>query len=311
MGSLLSELAKRAAGRWFDMLVIPGVLYLAALAVARAWGWSHPFALDRLGDRLTVWSESGRVQSTGGIVVVLVSVTAAAAAAGLAAGGVASLVESLWFADGRRTWRRPFRDLARWRVERRRGEWTARHRAYRHKYDEEVDAVRYGRPRDPDGLDAAYQKLVRIAHEWPDRPTWIGDRINAVVVRVQRDHGLDLTLAWPYLFVVVPEATRTEIVAARAGLSGAARLAAWSVLYALVGILSWPFLLLAACVATAAWRRGRTAATVYARLLDVAVRLHATELADHVGVQHAGALDTATGSALTDALTPSLPPAGP
>lgn len=310
MGSVLSEFAKRVAGRWFELLVVPGALYLVALAVAHTWGWSHPFGFDRLDGRLTAWSESRRLRSTGGLVVLLAAATAAAAVIGMAVGAIAALVESFWFADGRRTRLGPLRRLVRGRVGHRRRTWEERRRDFQRAHDREVDAVRYGRPRDPDGLDAAHRKLLRVAPEHPATPTWIGDRVNAVAVRARREHGLDLDLAWPYLWVVLPETARTEIVSVRSELSGAARLAGWSVLYALAGILSWPAFLLAACLAAAARHRGRTTAATYARLLDATVRLHGTDLADSLGIPHHGTLDASTGYAVTSALTPSTPPAG-
>ncbi|WP_326770755.1 hypothetical protein OG978_44460 (plasmid) [Streptomyces sp. NBC_01591] len=51
MGGLLSELGKKLAERWFSLLVLPGALYLAVLAVAQTLGHTHPFDALRLAGR--------------------------------------------------------------------------------------------------------------------------------------------------------------------------------------------------------------------------------------------------------------------
>ena len=48
-----------------------------------------------------------------------------------------------------------------------------------------------------------------------------------------------------------------------------------------------------------AWRRGRTAADTYALLIEAAARLHTTDLARSLGLDHTGPLNQQTGWALT------------
>ncbi|MEK8169407.1 hypothetical protein NKH77_05185 [Streptomyces sp. M19] len=54
---------------------------------------------------------------------------------------------------------------------------------------------------DTEALTAARD---RIALAEPRRPTWMGDRLLAVAVRVRDTYDLDLATAWPRLWLVVP-----------------------------------------------------------------------------------------------------------
>jgi len=63
----------------------------------------------------------------------------------------------------------------------------------------------------------------------------MGDRLRACHVRINRAYGLDLTAAWPRLRLIVPGTVRSELGGARDAFSAAARLAAWAVLYLILG----------------------------------------------------------------------------
>jgi hypothetical protein len=47
-------------------------------------------------------------------------------------------------------------------------------------------------------------RRARISVERPERPTWCGDRINAVSLRLERDHHLDPAIVWPFLEPALP-----------------------------------------------------------------------------------------------------------
>jgi hypothetical protein len=66
--------------------------------------------------------------------------------------------------------------------------------------------------------------MQRVAAEEPDRPTCSGHRIQAVTVRLERDHHLDLPVRWPHLWLILPETTRTEITTAEQALTRATTL---------------------------------------------------------------------------------------
>ncbi len=130
----------------------------------------------------------------------------------------------------------------------------------------------------------------------------MGDRLNAVATRLDRDLDLDLGTAWPYLWLTAPETTRSEITAAREALDRAATLAGWGLLYIVVGALWWPGLAAAAAVIASARHRARSATDTYALLIEATVRLYATALANDLGLQPPSTLTRETGWALTNLL---------
>jgi hypothetical protein len=178
--------------------------------------------------------------------------------------------------------------------------WTVATDNYRGQLDTK-SAERASHAEMPTGVDLgeAHRAVIRIAQEKPGRPTWIGDRVHAVITRMDREYRLDLATVWPNLWLAMPETTRTEITAARESLARAATLAGWSLLYLVVGTLWWPDLIIAMAVVGTAWRRARTAADVYALLIEAAARLHTADLARSLGIDHTGPLNKQTGWALT------------
>ncbi|GGT16217.1 hypothetical protein ACFFV7_53480 [Nonomuraea spiralis] len=140
--------------------------------------------------------------------------------------------------------------------------------------------------------------MQRIAAEEPDRPTWSGDRIHAVTVRLARDHHLDLPLLWPHMWLTLPETTRSEITIAEQALTRATTLGGWALLYAPLTAWWWPAAPLTVVLALTARHRLRSATDTYAQLLEAAAHLHATDLATQLGIEHIGPLGPALGDAL-------------
>lgn len=325
MGGLLAELGKKIADRWFTQLVLPGLLYVAALAAAHALGHAYPFDAGRVTERLeTVNADAA---STAGLAL-LGAYLLAAATAGLAAQGLGSLIERLWLAADWAGWLPPFRQLAALRIRRRHRRWTYAVSGYREARESAAAAhvrarlaanpalpahVEPAQPRPalagplPSPRELAYQKILRISAEPPARPTWMGDRLGDVAVRLDRDLGLDLAAVWPYLWLTAPDTTRAEIVAARATLTRATTLAGWGLLYLAAGALWWPGLPIAAAVLLTAWRRARTACDVYALLVEATVRLQSADLARRLGLDHTGPMTRESGVALTDLLRTRSP----
>jgi hypothetical protein len=54
-------------------------------------------------------------------------------------------------------------------------------------------------------LAGALARRDAVSLEVPANATWIGDRLRANVHRIHRAYGLDLTLAWPRLWAILPE----------------------------------------------------------------------------------------------------------
>jgi len=301
VGGFLAELGKKLAERWLSLLVIPGLLYLGTLAAAHTLGYRHPFDIARITGQLDAWTTSPGSTTTSGLVVILLAALLAAAGAGVAAQALGSLTERGWLADRWQSWPSPLRRLAESRIRNRTRLWRAATETYRSQLDTKGTQLAHRRAETSAGLDLgnAHRAVSRIAQEQPARPTWIGDRIHAVITRLDREYHLDLPTIWPNLWLAMPETTRTEIIAARQALTRAATLAGWGLLYLVVGALWWPGLLIAVATTGTAWRRARTAADTYALLIEAAARLHTAELARSLGIDHTGPLNQQTGWALT------------
>ncbi|MFD4604363.1 hypothetical protein ACFWPQ_40900 [Streptomyces sp. NPDC058464] len=301
---MLAELGKKLAERWLSLLVLPGALYLAVAATARTLGHSHPFDLHRLTGQITEWANAPAVGSTGGQVVLLAAALGGAAAVGLVAQALGSLAEQLHLAADWRTWPVGAYSLAQWATERRQTSWGTDAEAwYRHRDR--------GPWADPAARQDAHAKMIRISPECPDRPTWSGDRIYAVAVRLERDYHLDLAALWPPLWLILPDTVRTEITAARQALARATTLTAWALLYLALAAWWWPATAITAVLAVTSWRRTRSAADTYATLLEAAARLHARDLAAQLGLDPAGPFTQESGDTLGRHLTPSPPPRPP
>ena len=95
-------------------------------------------------------------------------------------------------------------------------------------------------------------KLHRLPMRAPDeRLTALGNLMSASEARPLVRYGLNPGVVWPALWLVLPELTRTELQAARAGLDSAVRSVMWGALLA-VWVVWTPFALAAAVPVTAA-----------------------------------------------------------
>jgi hypothetical protein len=312
MSGLLDELGKRLADRWLPLLVLPGAFYLAVAIAAHTLGQSHPFDLHLLTTRVIAWAKAPAATSIGGQVLLLAAVLAGSAAVGLAAQALGTLAERLTLAVGWKTWIPPLRQIAQGRVKSRQSRWDAEHATYSRLYQlarQDNDSSPAERAERAERY-AAYRARTRIAPERPARPTWSGDRINAVDARLRRDLHLDLRTIWPGLWLTLPGTARSEITAARQALASATTLSAWAVLYAPLVGWWWPASLIAIAVAVSGWHRTRTSADAYATLLEASSRLYARDLAHHLGVDHSQPLGQQTGDSLTAALH-TQPPLAP
>ncbi len=155
-------------------------------------------------------------------------------------------------------------------------------------------------PPDPaPGLAAAVAACRRICLVEADRPTWIGDRLRAADERIHHTYQLDVSAAWPRLWMLIPETARTELSAAHDSYTAAARLTGWAFLYLAVGAWWWPALLIAAATGITAWIRARAATAVLADLVETTVDLYGPELARQLGITCPGPLTPDIGHTLT------------
>ncbi|MFF1872810.1 hypothetical protein [Kitasatospora herbaricolor] len=311
MGDFLSGLGEKLAERWLTLLVLPGALYIAAVVAAPTLGHAHALDASRLTHQIAVWAKSPTVTTVSGQIILLAAILASAAAAGLAAQALGRIIEILILAADWRAWPGWVRDFVGWRVDKRRDRWDSAYAAYEAARTAAADARVHGTHVDRVARDAAYRELARIAETRPDRPTWSGDRIHSVSIRLRDELGLDLTWAWPSLWLTLKEQVRTEITSARTSLTRATALAGWAVLYAPLLFWWWPAVLVTATLAVTAWRQTRTAADTYGQLVDAATRLHVLDLAKQLHLPHAGPATPEIGSTLTNHLTPPAPAAPP
>jgi hypothetical protein len=307
LGGFGGQLGKSLADKWLGLLALPGSLYLAAVAAARALGQSHALNVSQLVRRITAWAHAPEARTVGGQVVVLLAVLAGSVVAGLIARILGAGIERVVLAAGWHSWPRWIRPLAGWRTRARRKRWDEAHREYSAAWTEAAHAKALGRTVDAEQRHAALRARAAIAPERPDRPTWSGDRIHGVSERLHRDHRLDLSLLWPHLWLVLPEQERSEITAARTSMTRASELGAWALLYAPLAVLWWPAGVVAIVLAIGARGRTRAATDTYAHLVEAAVRLHTRDLAERLGIECAGPLPPDVGEAFDEVLG-SAPP---
>ncbi|MFF5969657.1 hypothetical protein ACFY64_39415 [Streptomyces collinus] len=308
MGGFLGELGKKLAERWLSLLVLPGALYLAVATAALTLGQSDALDVVLLADRIGGWAKAPAASTVGGQVVVLAAVLAGAALVGITAQALGSLVERVALAVGWRNWPAPFRWIADHRVCKRRQRWDSAHSAYQAGVARARRTHHGGASPDSAQWRAAHQTRSRIAPERPDRPTWSGDRVHATAVRLDRDHHLDLGTLWPHLWLHLPDGARAEITMARQDLTRATTLGGWAVLYAALTCWWWPAAPVAVTLLLTARYRIRSAVATDALLREAATRLHAVELARHLGIDHVGPLTPQLGDTLTHLLH-TRPPA--
>ncbi|WP_369263627.1 hypothetical protein [Streptomyces sp. R35] len=309
MGGLLSELGKKLADRWLSLLVLPGALYLAVASAAQALGHAHPFDLSRLSSQITASANAPAARAAGGQVVLLLAVLAASAAVGLAAQALGSIAERVYLAADWHTWPSPIRNTINSRVSGRQRSWDAAARIWHRQREEAARTLAIGgRRSDHTQRQAAHRAMTQIATERPTRPTWSGDRIHAAAVRLERDHQLDLATVWPHLWLILPDSARTEITTARQTLTRATTLFAWALLYLPLTAWWWPAATISVALTLTGRIRTRTAIDTYALLLEAATRVHAGDLARHLGFTLAGPLTPEMGDKLTRFLAPSPPP---
>ncbi|MEH0515198.1 hypothetical protein QBC31_31490 [Streptomyces sp. B21-079] len=308
MGGLLSELGKKLAERWLSLLVLPGAFFLAAVGTAFTLGHAHALDSGLLIRQISVHAESRTVTSTGGRAMILAAVLAGSAAAGTAVQALGSFIERITLAAGWQAWPSSATSVLRRWVAYRQRAWDAADTEHRRASSDELTSTPADLP-DPATRHRAARRRERIAPERPERPTWSGDRIHAAAIRLDHAFHLDLATVWPHLWLVLPDEVRAQVTDARAALARAAATAAWSLLYALLALSWWPAGLLTAGLALTARHRVRAAADAYAGLLETVTRLHATTLADHLGLEHTGPLTPVLGDVLTHHLQVRMPPA--
>ncbi|PPI99506.1 hypothetical protein C5E51_36295 [Nocardia nova] len=296
MGTFFQELAKKLAERWVTLLAIPGALFVATAGIGVRLGQQNALGYTRLC--AIVADSSGRIarQPAGTKVVAVVAALLAAAAVGLLVQALAGVTRMVWLGP----WPRPLAPLKRWRVASRHRRWLARvdqRRALQQTYPPASrTAVQQHE------IDTAAERVNRLALAEPGRPTWMGDRIHALEAVAVNRYGLDLTFAWPRLWLVLPDTVRTEITTANAAFAAATATATWAWPWLLLATLWWPAAVIGLGTGITGWIQARAAMTDLTALSEAALDLHGRVLAVAFGVaepSRTGPLTTTEGQQLT------------
>ncbi|MFC9389796.1 hypothetical protein [Streptomyces venezuelae] len=324
MTTFLATLGGKLADTWVSLLVLPGLLYLAVVSAAPVLGHRHALDHGLLTARIDALADDPAAHAPGTVIVFGVLLLVAAAGVSRLAAALGAGVERLWLGD----WPAALRPAARALTRRRATRWAAADAAHRRavaatalrfaaesREDPALepaldvagpDAAGSEGPGHPDpavadtvGLNEARN---RIALSRPARPTWMGDRLLAADARVHRTYRIDLTSAWPRLWLLLPDTAHAEVRAARSALTAAARRAAWGLLYLLPALWWWPAALIAVVTWGGAWRQGRVAVHEFAELVESAVDLHGRDLATALGIPCEEQLTATTGLAITRTL---------
>ncbi|OLF17421.1 hypothetical protein [Actinophytocola xanthii] len=280
MSGFLDELGKKAAERWLALLVLPGLLWTATLLAAIHLNHAAPTSVQPLIEAIS--ARTSTPFTTPVIIALLVGFLLSSIGAGIVAAGIGVFIRRVWTLPGRR---RP----ARWLITWRRHRWNIRNQ----QADQLVlNAITTSAGAHPTGSDkqpvvtaspALAETLAlrdAISLEPPSRPTWIGDRWQSTTKRIYRAHGLDLTVAWPRLWTVLPDNLRTDITTTQTAYVTSSTLTSWAFLYLLPALHWWPVVLISLATAATSLVRVRTATNTLCLLIETAADFHTHTLAE-------------------------------
>ncbi|MFI0976094.1 hypothetical protein ACH4SP_03585 [Streptomyces sp. NPDC021093] len=144
-------------------------------------------------------------------------------------------------------------------------------------------------------------------------PTRLGNLLRAVESRPRDRFGLDVAVCWPYLWLLLDEATKAEVVTARSRLDTAARAWLWSAVFVLWTFWAWWALPVAITAGVLVYRVSLLpSAGVYGTLVEAAFTLNRHRLyeAVHLPPPADPAEERARGKDLTAYLWRGVPPQG-
>lgn len=291
MNGLFDALGKKIADQWLTTLLLPGLLWVCVTALAWQLRWAH--ALDMKAAE-PLLRPLGSDHAVGQSVAVFGGVLIAAAGAGVTAAGLATVIRGIRPAAARSALARYLRAI---RLER----WE---RARRSAEQLEKDLVGTADVGTADSatvgpeLAAAKARQHAISLEAPEHATWVDDRLRATVIRVHRAYGLDVSRAWPRLWFVLGDSVSVcaDITAAQGSYAKAELLGGWAVLYAAVGLVWGPALVIAAVVLAVSCVQARSATETLCQLVEAAVDLYGPMLAEQLHIPCEGALTPEIGA---------------
>jgi hypothetical protein len=269
---LLGEVGRRLNDRWLTRALGPALLWCVVAAFAVLPGRGSVF--DVPGAALALADTLDHLRGRASLAVVVgslvVAVAAVAAARAQAAGRV---VRHVWLGS----WAGPAGRIA--------TALTARRRAAAQRRLTERRRV----------VPAVYL---------PARPTWIGDRIRLTDDRVAAQYGLRLGLIWPRLWQLLSADGRTDVMQARDRFDRAGTSAGWALLCLALTPWWWPAAPLGVILGVVSWWRARSAAGLFADIVEATVDLRHRSLVAELGfpVEDGHPVPPSTAAAVNDLL---------
>ncbi|MEU2295908.1 hypothetical protein ABZ584_00665 [Streptomyces antibioticus] len=295
MDVVLTELGKTLTARWAALIVLPGVLFTAALGVAGALGQAHPWDRAQLVRQVEHAGDQLHGRSAAGLLVLGAAIMVSAGA-GLAAQALGGLISRAWLYP----WPSPLLRLAAPLVTYRARRWDEAHRAVVARYPRSGESL----PRDETrevNRRITYRNARGLLR--PTTATWMADRMEAANERVWTWWGIDVGFSWPRLWLLLPTEQQEVLAAERARVQRAAGLAGWAGLYGALALWWWPAALAAGVALVSGWWQARQATDVFGHLVESAFDLHGRALAEALGLAPApGPLSEDTGHRITDML---------
>ena len=285
--ALTSGIGSRLADRWAAALLSPAFAFWAVGALA--WVWTGPDAVERTLDDLAQLSPLAQAAASVGV---LLGVAASGFTVERLALPVLRLLEGYW-PPALRT-RAAAR--ARRRLQANEDRWQQLYARWESGVATDAETAE---------LLAVERRLAVLPTESSQvMPTRLGNVLRAAESRPADFYGLDAVRCWPRLWLVLPDAIKAELGAARADLDAAATWWVWAVLIAVWAFLTPWALLIAAAAVLLAYSALLAAATRFGELLGATFDLHRGLLYDALGWPRPSRPDEerARGEALTQAL---------
>jgi hypothetical protein len=268
--SFLADLQSRIPDRWFFRRLLPAAVYVVLVVVCGGQlgqgHWSDlALARARLAAGLRV-SGSSAPQAVASLILFAVAIAICAFAVPVAATAIDALASSAW-----PWWLVPLgyyvRKIRQWRWE-----------------EPESRNIRALQLRNAGGpwRQARAVRLERLRDTAATEPklyTWSADRFEATRQNIKDSSGgVEITNRWTDLLLVMPEAARAILTAARDSYDAACEALAWSAAVFVLGCWWWPAFaggLLLACVA---WHWLRRSVTGLCDAAEAAARVYASQL---------------------------------
>jgi hypothetical protein len=105
-------------------------------------------------------------------------------------------------------------------------------------------------------------------------PTRLGNLLRAAEEYPYVRYGLEVTVTWPRLWLILPESTRKEVAGARQALDERTRIMGWGLLFTIWSIWAWWSVVVALSVTLVAYRGMLSAAALYGELLRATFDLY-------------------------------------